>query len=522
MSPTPAASQLDSALPRTPEGVPGRRRTQRRTSTGQRHAVHTVVAASAVAAAVFTDARPTDLWLIDAMYRALFAGALAWIGSRTRRRMWPVLAGASVLLASSWLALFAGVGATAAAVTTVRGPRNRLAGAVVGGVAGLVLLDMHLPGPEYLETAVAASVVAPAAWSAWSVLPPPATRRIRRAATIVLGAVCASVALAVLAIVLAAGDLRTGVEASQKGLDAVRDGSVADARTQLDQAADDLGRASGWLTSPLAQPARLVPIAGQHVRAAQVTSAEASALTAAAADAASLVDTDRLRPIDGAVDLAAFDPAVAPLERLDLTVQRAITNLAAIESPWLLPPAAGPLAELRRGLDDIAPATEVAAVAARELPALLGREGTRDYLVLLTTPAEARGTGGFIGSWVIVRADQGRVTLAETGRASDINRALDNIDATLHAPLDYQARWARFDPAGHFQDITLSPDFPTVAGVAADLVRQTGRQVDGVMAVDPLGLEALLAFTGPVPVPGTEQVLNERNASSWLLTDQYE
>ncbi|MDH3704667.1 MAG: DUF4012 domain-containing protein, partial [Acidimicrobiia bacterium] len=45
---------------------------------------------------------------------------------------------------------------------------------------------------------------------------------------------------------------------------------------------------------------------------------------------------------------------------------------------------------------------------------------------------------------------------------------------------------------------------------------------DGVLAVDPLGLEALLAFTGPVPVPGTEQVLNERNASSWLLTDQYE
>ncbi len=480
-----------------------------------------VTVASALAAATLTDGRATDLWLIDAMYRAAFAAGLCWISSRARRRTWSVLAGASVLLAGTWPLLLAGVAATALTATSLRGPRNRLVGASVGGLCAVVLLSMDLPGPRLLETAVAVAVITPAARSAWAVQSPLTTRRMKRAVLFTGAAVLASVLIAVLAIVAASGDLRTGVAASQNGLSAVRDGRIADARFELARATDDLGGASAWLTSPLTQPARLVPIAGQHIRAAQVTSAEATALATAATEAAAVVDTDRLRPTDGRVDLAAFDPTVAPLERLALTVDRAVANLATIESPWLLPWAAEPLRELRQGLDGIAPATEIAAVAAAELPALLGRDSPQHYLVLLTTPAEARGLGGFIGSWVMVTADNGHVELTENGRASDLNRALDAVDAELAAPADYLARWGRFDPAAHFQDITFSPDFPTVASVAAGLVRQTGREVDGVLAMDPFGLEALLAFTGPIDIPGTDERLAEHTAASFLLEDQY-
>ncbi|MGI9602575.1 MAG: DUF4012 domain-containing protein [Acidimicrobiales bacterium] len=477
---------------------------------------------SALTAAVFTDGQATELWLIDAAYRGIFTAGLCWIGSRARRRTWPLLAAAAVICSSNWLLLAAAVGAAAVTATSIRGPRRRSVGALVGGITAIVLLSMDLPGPRLMETVVALLVIAPAAVSAWVVLDDTTTRRLRKAAAAITLAAVLAVLGAVITVFVAAGDLRSGVTASQEGLQAVRDGNVAAARGRLDQASSDLGRASSWLTSPLAQPARLVPVAGQHVRAAQVTTAEATALAGAAADAAAAVDTDRLRPVEGTIELAAFDPAVAPLERLNLTVQRAITNLAAIESPWLLAPAAGPLDELRQGLDDIAPAAEVAAVAARELPMLLGRDTPRHYLVLLTTPAEARGMGGFIGSWVMVTAADGRVELTETGRAGDINRALVQAEAELVAPDDYVARWGRFDPAGHFQDITFSPDFPTVAAVAAGLVRQTGRPVDGVLAVDPIGLEALLAFTGPIDVPGADRPLTEHNAADYLLREQYD
>ena len=47
----------------------------------------------------------------------------------------------------------------------------------------------------------------------------------------------------------------------------------------------------------------------------------------------------------------------------------------------------------------------------------------------------------------------------------------------------------------------------------------TGQQVDGVLALDPVTLQALIAAEGPVTVDGVE--LNADNVVRYILHDQY-
>jgi hypothetical protein len=90
------------------------------------------------------------------------------------------------------------------------------------------------------------------------------------------------------------------------------------------------------------------------------------------------------------------------------------------------------------------------------------------------------------------------------------------------ATADYVARYGRFRPGYFFQDITLSPDLPSVAPAAAQVFADaTGDRVDGVLTVDPYALAALLHFTGPVQVDGLAQPLTADDAAQILVRDQY-
>ncbi len=70
--------------------------------------------------------------------------------------------------------------------------------------------------------------------------------------------------------------------------------------------------------------------------------------------------------------------------------------------------------------------------------------------------------------------------------------------------------------------MTLSPDFPSVAPVAANLFRQaTGVEVEAVLMLDPFVIEKLLGFTGPIDIDG-DAPLTGANAANELLIEQYE
>lgn len=128
-----------------------------------------------------------------------------------------------------------------------------------------------------------------------------------------------------------------------------------------------------------------------------------------------------------------------------------------------------------------------------------------------------------MGNWAILRADDGRLDIVLDGRSSDLARRKGEPERVLEAPADYLNRYGAFEPESQFRDITLSPDFPSVAQAIASVYPQTkdGFEIDGALAMDPYAVAAMLEITGPVKVEGLEDELTADNAAEYLLRDQY-
>jgi hypothetical protein len=88
-------------------------------------------------------------------------------------------------------------------------------------------------------------------------------------------------------------------------------------------------------------------------------------------------------------------------------------------------------------------------------------------------------------------------------------------------PADYVSRYG---PLGAFDtavNVNLSPDLPVVSRVVAARWRaQTGEVVDGVIAVDALALASILRGSGPVQLPGGQQLAPEE-LPEYLAVGQY-
>ncbi|HVA84980.1 MAG TPA: DUF4012 domain-containing protein, partial [Candidatus Saccharimonadales bacterium] len=156
--------------------------------------------------------------------------------------------------------------------------------------------------------------------------------------------------------------------------------------------------------------------------------------------------------------------------------------------------------DLSARIADFQPLLDDAAAATERLPAILGFDGERRYLILTQDPAEMRATGGFVGSFGIVGFDHGRI----------VERTF--TDTSLDYPFDYPwitpPRALRDyllgpDQPWQFSDANWSPDFPTSARNALRLyANETGDgRFDGVVAITTDTIDELLTVTGPVSVP---------------------
>jgi uncharacterized protein DUF4012 len=489
----------------------------------ERWAVRAVVAACAVAGAA-VDVAPSGAVVAD---RAMAAGVVALVaaaGSTARRWTWFAIAGGALALAQGRPAVACAAVALALALASTSPIRPSPAvGAAASGLAALALLRATDLGFHGSSALTAAALVAPVLVSGYR----HAGRRCRRrtrlavvAAVTLVGVVAVAYGAAALS---ARSDVERGVDRLRHGLEAGRAGEDEAAAGHLDAAADAFAAADGRLGGWLGAPAQLLPGLGHNARAAEAMAAEAAAVAREGADAAAAADVDTLTVEGGRLDLDRVRSLERPLDAVASAVAGAIARVDDVDAAWLIPPVADRLDTVEGELAAAAPDVELAATASRLVPAMFGGQGASRWFVAFVTPAEARGRTGLLGNFAELTAVDGQVDMTHFGRARELEAGgTPGRERTLSGPDDYLARWARFDPAATWRNVTMSPDFPSVGQVITELYPQSGgERVDGVIAIDPIALAALLEFTGPISVPGVEAPLTPDTAADYLLRQQY-
>jgi hypothetical protein len=298
-------------------------------------------------------------------------------------------------------------------------------------------------------------------------------------------------------------------------------GDLAEARDGLEraqvrasEARENTHGAGWWLTSK-------IPGVGRNVTAvrtvAHVADRLAQEVLPEVVVAAETLEPRALRPSHGRIDLEPIE-SVAPLVvHSDAALHRQAERVDAIDLTGLAPAIAEPIDQMQVKLGEAAALSDRAARAVQLLPAMLGAEERRDYLLLFQNNAEARATGGIPGAFAVVTARNGRVELGRQGDASTIGRLeTPPIPLTADEVELYGENLGRYP-----QNITFTPDFPRTAELARAMWNKaSGRHVDGVISVDPVALSYLLRGTGPVRAPGGRE-LTADNAVRLLLSDVY-
>ena len=481
-----------------------------------------VIALASALVAVSAAGAPTGLSIADVAYKALFGGLVVYFGARADRRviLFSAIAASAAAYSSDILPLpLAAAGLIVGVMLTVR--RTPLVHAVVAAaiVQTALRLDIEATGMSALASAL---VTVPLVVSGVRRSRPRQRRVARISALAVAGvAVLASVGAAI-AAGLALRPIDEAISAASNGLDAARQGDAEASRNQFRVASAAFGDASDDVRAWWTAPSRLVPIVAQHVTFAREVTAGGQELAETGEATTAAADVERLQFTGGALDLDAVRALHSPLLQASASASEARDRFQRADSAWLLGPIRDRLERETRRITTAERDAERAARIVDRLPSMLGGEAPRRYFVLIHTPAESRALGGFVGSYGEVVADNGRLSLTRFGRTRELQTAGTPAERILEAPPDYVARYSRFDPAVTWQNVTMSPDGPTVAQVVASLYPQSGgAPIDGVIAIDPAGLAALLRVTGDVTVPPWPEPLTPDNAERILLVDQY-
>lgn len=219
---------------------------------------------------------------------------------------------------------------------------------------------------------------------------------------------------------------------------------------------------------------------------------------------------------DGAVNLLMLKELISTIQDVEPVVTSSIDAIDALPEPHigkireLMGKLLEPMDSAKTVLSNI---NEIAPL----LPRMLGDGGTRTYLLMAQQNAELRSTGGLAGSVGPLIVENGKISVGEFipgntdlgGTANFFGEVTSEEDALFTNRM-----------ANRITDTNFNPDFPRAAHFAKGLYEAgTGQTVDGVIAIDPVFLQYLLALAGGVDVNGIN--VNGDNAAALMLHDAY-
>ncbi|SEB69228.1 Protein of unknown function [Nocardioides exalbidus] len=345
-------------------------------------------------------------------------------------------------------------------------------------------------------------------------------RRVIRPATVIGALFLLVVVLGLLAIpfLKAPGNAeaaKADLEAAQASLSA---GDIGAATTSVESARRHADEVQGAMQGIGGDVWSLVPVLGGPVSDVRHLGNALDELTATAEIAIGAWPTihgkDATLFGDRSVDVDALDSLVQAVGDASTRLDDAQLELSQVSDSAI--GIGTQLADARDEASDVvAPLASGARRAASlvdALPALMGVDEDRTYLLTLLNPAEERFSGGAPLTIAPMEVSGGRLTLGE---------ARDTSDPRLYKV----GRWEKVEGNPfhngklRISTATYAPDW-SVSGeeLLRGWARRTGQEADGVIAVDVVALAEMLRITGPVEAP-TYGELNADNFTQKMVGD---
>lgn len=228
------------------------------------------------------------------------------------------------------------------------------------------------------------------------------------------------------------------------------------------------------------------------------------------------LDAGAFAPKAGVFPVAAVSALAQPVRAGRDAFTAADARLDKVSPAGLVGQVRGPFEDFAGLVHDGATALTAADRAVELLPAMLGDDGSRRYLLIFQNNAEARATGGMPGAISVLQARDGRLRMGRQEIAAD----LPELDEPVLPLTGEEAAVFGSQLGVFFQDANFTPDFPRAAELmAAHWKRKYAEKVDGVLSVDPVAMSYVLGATGPMTVDGV--VLTSDNVVDQLLNQTY-
>ena len=289
----------------------------------------------------------------------------------------------------------------------------------------------------------------------------------------------------------------------------------------LSQAVDTVVEKTALINTEVEAPvwdlAAAVPVVGEDVKSVQTLGSVASdlvneALVPVSQSISGLKLSDLMQ--DGSINVDMIKAFSGALSDAAPVIQDSAHTIAALPKAHIsqvqevLGKVQGPIADAGGLIDQIKPMLDL-------LPQMLGADGQpRTYLVIAQNNAELRATGGLPGSWGTITIDNGVLSMGEFTSILHRNGLEVSISDDERSAI---ATNMNTDPA----QVNCTADFTRVGELSKDYWAQMGMgNVDGVIAIDPVFLQRLLALTGGLNAPDGTAV-DGSNAAKVLLSDTY-
>lgn len=320
---------------------------------------------------------------------------------------------------------------------------------------------------------------------------------------------------AIVLVVVAAGVWATMVwtaagaakSAAQAGLESLRSGDAAAAQAQFSQAESEFARTRGLLAAPALHG---VPVVGRQLEALDQLTVIGTSGSAAGSQLAQL-----MAQAGAGGSSTKVNELVKVAKPYLLSALDSVKQIGEVESQLstdgLLPPVSSAVTSVEDLLAPVRPLLTRADSVSAAVRYLL--DSDHRFLLVSQNSAELRATGGFMGSYGLVKIGPSGFKLE---KYADIYSLPWTPSGIPRPEGQRMGKW----PSLMLWDANWWLDFPTSGKTiltAWDRLQPKQPKVDGVIAIDLVTIQTLLKEFGPIELPQYGKTITAENMVQTLI-----